>query len=153
MAEKTVDSDVLAQLDSEHRQLSKAIQELQALVRSPVTEKTLAGWKKNTEASLEVFQGLVRGHFEHEEEGGFLRDVLREVPNSQREVRALRREHRDIERRLTKIRKKLSKLDDSGAAERISRRIAEMTRLLVNHETTEQHLVQRTYYREYGVGD
>ena len=140
-------------LDAEHRQLSRAIQELRALSRGSTPANALGTWRTEMEEKLRYFKTLLHGHFEHEEEGGFLRDVLREVPNSQRQVQTLKREHTEIEEALDQVLVDLGKLEDAGDTERINERIEAMTLQLVNHETTEQHLVQRAYYREYGAGD
>ncbi len=143
----------LERMDAEHRQLSRAIQDLRALARGATPANGLSVWRDEMQQSLRSFKSIVHEHFEHEEEGGFLRDVLREVPNSQREVRGLRREHKDIEKTLDDVLLDLGKLESTADTERINQRIEAVTLRLVNHETNEQHLVQRAYYREYGAGD
>ncbi len=143
----------LERMDAEHRQLSQAIQDLRALARGSTPDGALATWRGEMKRTVGDFRNLVHDHFAHEEEGGFLRDVLREVPNSQREVRALKREHQEIETILDEVLLDLDDLETVDQSESIYRRLEAMTVQLVNHETHEQHLLQRAYYREYGAGD
>lgn len=146
-------SSVTKRLAAEHRHLSRATQQLRVLARGPVTDEGLAFWRQDLGSRLATLRNLLLDHFEHEEQGGFLRDVLKEVPNSQRQVAALRREHDDIELRLDRILAELDELETTRGVESIQSQIAVLIEILVEHETGEQHLVQRTYYREYGAGD
>lgn len=141
---------VTKRLAAEHRHLSKATQQLRALAAGPVTEEGLPFWRQDLQSRLSGFRSLLLAHFKHEEEGGFLQDVVREVPNSQQHVAKLRHEHADLERRLDTVIAELGELEKPERAEAIQRKVAVLTEILVKHETDEQHLVQRTYYREYG---
>ena len=42
---------------------------------------------------------------------------------------------------------------DEGDVRRIRSAVEGITSTLHHHEVNEQHLIQRTYYREYGGGD
>lgn len=153
MAKATEESSVTKRLAAEHRHLSKAAQQVRALARDEVTPEGFDFWRRDLESRLKSFRELLTDHFEHEEHGGFLRDVLREVPNSQAQVERLREEHGNIERRIDALLAELDELDDVTGAEALQGRVMEVTEVLAQHETEEQHLVQRTYYREYGAGD
>lgn len=150
MVKTSEDPTVTKRLSAEHRHLSKATQQLRALAMGPVTAEGFAFWRQDLRARLGGFRRLLLDHFEHEEDGGFLRDVLAKVPNSQSKVEALRDEHDNIERRLDTVLDDLERLEATDDPGPIQQQVEDLTNLLVQHETEEQHLVQRTYYREYG---
>lgn len=139
-------------LAKEHQELEQECDRLLTLALSPVSGETVEEWRRALLDELSAFKGQLLSHFHHEEEGGFLRDVLREVPNVQRRVQTLRLEHGEMASDLDAVLDTLKELDlsDQEAIESIGLGVRTLVETLRHHEIEEQHLVQRTYYREYG---
>jgi hemerythrin-like domain-containing protein len=142
-------------LAKEHQELEQECDRLLALSLNPGSDHTIEEWSRALLDQLSAFKGQLLSHFHHEEEGGFLRDVLREVPNVERRVQTLRLEHGEMASDLDAILATLRELDDSNreAIESVQRGVRTLVETLRHHEIEEQHLVQRTYYREHGGGD
>ena len=78
--------------------------------------------------------------------------MLREVPNSEVSVQTLKQEHADVRSALASVLGDLGATrhgDDSDVG-RIRRAVQGILSTLRHHELSEQQLIQRTYYREYG---
>ena len=142
-------------LAKEHQELEQECDRLLTLSLRPDSDDAVEEWRRALLDELSAFKGQLLSHFHHEEEGGFLLDVLREVPNVERRVQTLRLEHGEMASDLDAILDKLREMDlaDREAIESVGRGVRTLVETLRHHEIEEQHLVQRTYYREYGAGD
>lgn len=139
----------------EHRELDEQCKRVLARATRPCPQSELDRWRRELLGALRILEGRLLVHFRHEERGGFLRDVLREVPNAEGQVATLRREHDQMARELDRIVGSLESWERPQAAgvRGVRTRIRVLLEGLERHERAEQHLLQRTYYREYGVGD
>lgn len=139
----------------EHRELDEQCKRVLARVSRACPPSELDRWCRDLLTDLKILEGRLLTHFRHEERGGFLRDVLREVPNAEGRVATLRREHDQMARELDRIVGMLESWERPQAAgvRGVRTRIRTLLEGLERHERAEQHLLQRTYYREYGAGD
>lgn len=146
------DKQVPNRLADEHRAINQVADELDALAAREDAVEVFAEWRTSLQSKLEQFADLLEPHFEHEEEGGFLRDVLREVPNSELSVQTLRQEHREIRSAMAAVLADLggTRQGDEADVRRIRSAVEGITSALHHHEVNEQHLIQRTYYRDFG---
>lgn len=146
------DQQVPKRLADEHREINQTADALDALVAQQDAAEGYAEWRRSLQEKLELFADLLEAHFQHEEEGGFLRDVLRDVPNSEISVQTLKREHAEVRSALASV------LGDLGATrhggdndvKRIRTAVQSILSTLHHHELSEQQLIQRTYYRDFG---
>lgn len=148
-------TEVRERVVHEHRRLGEQCRRVLSRVSRACSEDEPDRWCRDLLTDLQVFEGHLLAHFRHEEEGGFLRDVVRKVPNAERRVAALRREHDQMARELDRLVGILESWERPPASGvRVVRtRVRRLIEGLERHEVAEQHLLQRTYYREYGVGD
>jgi len=149
------DQLVPKRLAHEHREINQTADELEALVSQQDAANRFSEWRSSLQTTLERFADLLDLHFEHEEEGGFLKDVLRKVPNSEISVQTLKQEHGDVKSSLATVLGDLgaTRHGDQGDVTRIRKAVQAILSTLHHHELSEQQLIQRTYYREYGGGD
>jgi hemerythrin-like domain-containing protein len=149
------DKQVPTRLADEHREINQTADALDALTNREDAVEAYSEWRSELRETVERFADLLESHFEHEEEGGFLRDVLREVPNSEASVRTLKQEHGEIKSAMAALLGDLGATRHGGEDDvrRIRTAVQGITSTLHHHELSEQQLIQRTYYREYGGGD
>lgn len=152
---KSKQSTTAKRLAEEHRAVNRAVHELEELTARTDATAAFGAWREELASSLRSFRALLSNHFQHEEEGGFLDDVVRKVPSAADSVETLRREHAEINTAVDTLLTDLARTGSGGKAdvERFRHAIGDITSTLHHHEISERHLVQRTYYRDYGVGD
>ena len=143
--------DISAQVEHEHEHLQKALKALKAAAASDPGDD-FAHWRLELIWQVRDFKNDLLKHFDLEEEGGFMRDVRRRVPNSEPQVQGLLDEHRQMEGTLDRVLTTLKGMQDRDEKmlSRLQNEIDEFVSTIMEHESTEQHLLQRSYYRDYG---
>ena len=145
-------SDLSVQVEKEHEHLRRELEELQASSSTQASGEQFAQWRLELIWQVRDFKNALLKHFDLEEEGGFMRDVRKMVPNSDPQVQELLAEHREMEQALDRILGTLKEMSvgDEDKLDRLKNQVGELVTTINSHETTEQHLIQRTYYRDYG---
>ena len=145
-------SDIPARVEQEHAHLRRALEELRASASSVAEGEDFAQWRLELMWQVRDFKNDLLKHFDLEEEGGFMRDVRRQVPNSDPQVNELLEEHREMELTMDRVLVTLKAMRERDDQEltRLQQEIDEFISTALEHETTEQHLLQRSYYRDYG---
>jgi hemerythrin-like domain-containing protein len=125
---------------------------LQIALQQNVSAKEFADWRLGFLWQMRDFKNKLLKHFDLEEEGGFMGDVVAAAPHSEGKVRQLRNEHAQIILTLDDILACLKniKYTESERLKAIRENIDELVANLRQHEEDEHRLMQRTYYREYG---
>lgn len=152
MSSHAKNSDIPARVERDHEHLRRALEKLQAFASAPASGDGFPQWRLELMWKVRDFKNDLLKHFDLEEEGGFMRDVRRLVPHSEPQVNDLLDEHRQMEfilDRILEILKAMRKRDDEELG-RLQRKISTLASTTREHETTEQHLLQRSYYRDYG---
>lgn len=152
MEDKT---SIASRVEQDHREINRQMAQLQASMKSDVRSEDFSGWKLEFIWQLRDFKNRLLKHFDLEEEGGFMRDVLDAAPQFELKVNQLRDDHDRIAvglDRLTSQLKRMQKIDPSRI-ERIRAGLAGIMTDLREHENEEHILIQRAYYREFGGGD
>lgn len=144
-----------ARLARDHQQLAEQCGRIERHVTRSCLPDELDRWCKDLVMDLRILEGQLLAHFRYEEQGGFLRDVLREVPHSERRVAALRREHDRMANDLDRILRAMEswRRPQPGDVRMARARIRRLLEGIERHEIEEQSLLLSTYYREYGTGD
>ena len=144
--------EIPERVEQEHQNLRKALDALQSFSRVAPASEEFAQWRLELIWRVRDFKNDLLKHFDLEEEGGFMRDVRRLVPNSNPQIKSLLEEHKEMERSMDQILASLKAMHerDEQALTRLQEKIEEFARTILDHETTEQHLLQRSYYRDYG---
>lgn len=144
--------DVAKKVEKEHVHLNKAFGEIKLTIMQEVTAEEFQNWRLEFLWQVRDFKNSLLKHFDLEEEGGFMRDVLKAAPHTGNKIEELKKEHVEIIEALDKIidQIKLTPEKDGDKLNAIRMGINEMMSTLCNHENQENDLMQRAYYREFG---
>lgn len=145
-------SDLSTRVEQEHEHLRRELEQLQSSSSAPASGDDFSQWRLELIWQVRDFKNSLLKHFDLEEEGGFMRDVRKMVPNSDLQIKGLLAEHREMEEALDRILGTLKEMNerDEDKLDRLQNQVGELVTTINSHETTEQHLIQRTYYRDYG---
>jgi hypothetical protein len=143
---------ILEQTRRDHELLNEELGKLKIIIWQEVSEKDFSDWRLDCLWQLRDFQNCLLKHFDLEEEGGFMADVLRRASHEERKLVELKAEHKQILALLEEILGSLKDVSakDVAQLQHIRARANELIQILREHENEEHRLLQRTYYREYG---
>lgn len=139
-------------VEREHRHLDKEMAELKTAAMKDVSPQEFPKWRLEFVWQLRDFKNMLLKHFDLEEEGGFMKDVLREAPHSERTVKHLKDEHGEFALQIDGIMAEIKTMQKKNPTEleKIRNALDQLFELLKRHEEEEHRLLQRTYFREYG---
>ena len=152
MNTKEQNTELSERVEQEHEHLRKELEELTSFSSASPSGDDFYRWRLELIWKVRDFKNDLLKHFDLEEEGGFMRDVRRIVPNSDPQVKKLLAEHREMEGVVDGILAQLKSMveEDDGELGRLRLNIENLVSTILDHESTERHLIQRTYYRDYG---
>jgi iron-sulfur cluster repair protein YtfE (RIC family) len=141
-------------IEEDHHRLESIISQLTTeITREPPA--AFDGWKLSILRKLRDFQNELRKHFDLEEHGGFMDEVISHAPRYVSRVEALVSEHdavsESLEAILTHV--KAATAPAMWREARIPARLTELFETLREHESEENTLIQDTYFQDLGVGD
>lgn len=144
--------EIAHEIEEEHQGLNQQMGVLKLASMQEVSPEDFANWRLEFIWQLRDFKNRLLRHFDLEEEGGFMKDVLKTAPESQSTVRKLKAEHKQLSIRLEEIMENLKAMHkkDSEKLAQIRIELNEILATLRKHEEEEHRLLQRTYFREYG---
>jgi hypothetical protein len=143
---------IIAKVESDHQDIKSDMHKLKIELDKNISADDFASWRLNFLWQMRDFKNRLLKHFDLEEEGGFMRDVIRLAPHSERKVKHLKNEHAHIVLALDNIIARLKSLrfTETECLKSLHDSIDELMLTLRQHEEEEHTLMQRTYYREYG---
>ncbi len=141
-----------AAIEDEHRGIKREVASLKSLLIQDVAVEEYAEWRLALLWRLRDFNNRLLKHFDLEEEGGFMNDVLEISPQAAHTVEQLGREHINMTGSLQKIISNLKsgREQDAEITSALRENMKGFFELLAKHEADEHQLIQRAYYREYG---
>jgi hemerythrin len=145
-------SEVARQVEKEHEFLKRDLGEIKMKVMENISAKDFPDWRLEFIWRLRDFKNRLLRHFELEEKGGFMSEVLREAPQVIAKVKALEEEHRQIVENLDGILATCEAMQEKDASrlEAIRSGISELLTTIRQHEAAENSLMQIAYYQEFG---
>lgn len=148
-------AEVAAKVEKDHAHINHDIGKIKISMMKEVSGEAFSNWKLEFVWELRDFKNRLLKHFDLEEEGGFMQDVLTIAPQSERKVKELKMEHSEIIADLDRILVRLKNMQgkDDKRLQEIRVALNDLTATLRQHETEEHELLQRAYYREYGGAD
>lgn len=148
-------SDVARRVEEDHKSINQEVQKLKISMKKEFEPEDFSNWRLEFIWQLRDFKNRLLKHFDLEEEGGFMRDVLNVAPHSAGKVNQLKDEHDQIILDLDDILAKLKSMQekDLSELENIRTSLNEIISDLRKHENEEHILLQRAYYREFGGAD
>ena len=147
--------EVEKQLIKEHEELNRHIGELRLTIMEKVSTKDFPNWRIQFIGRLGDLKHKLTNHFEFEEQGGFMTEVIDEAPQFLNQVKELEIEHKRILSNLDGVVTDIEKLDvkDNLELQDIFNRLSGIMSTLHHNEMAENELMQSAFYREYGSPD
>ncbi|MFQ5652619.1 MAG: hemerythrin domain-containing protein [bacterium] len=144
--------DRVTRIEQEHRSLRKDMDDLERFARDETRTEDFSDWRLQLVWQLRDFENRLLKHFDLEEEGGFMQDVITVSPHSRRKVEMLKAEHEQIAVRLEGLIAQLKRMQEKEGEklQRLRLELKEIMEMIREHENEEHHLIQGAYYREYG---
>lgn len=144
-----------ARVQDEHESLKGTMAEIRSEIKSALPDEDFGEWKLGFIWRLRDFQNMLVKHFDLEEDGGFMQDLVSISPGCASRVDALKQEHDDIIPRLNELTERLKRIAASNDEElgRVAEDVLSLFDLLERHEAAERELIQDVYFQDIGVGD
>ena len=142
-------------IEEEHDHLKEEMVSIRELIAADITDATYAEWRINFMWVLRDFYNDLQKHFDLEQEGGFMSDILKVAPQFANVVERLEDEHELMGKQLTAILEMLKPLEaySPDALQDVFSRVEEFLTLLTDHEAAEGDVIETAYMRDYGGGD
>lgn len=145
-------SNISSKVMDEHNILRQNISTLSSKIELDIPDEKYEEWRLEFMWQLRDFRNHCLKHFDFEELGGFMKDVLNDAPETKKIVKKLEEDHTKIIKELDDI------LDDLKAQENKNSENLELLKSNVKHliiklkahEKAENDLIQKVYSQEYG---
>ena len=146
------ETEVAKKIAKEHESIRRYIGALNLLEMTEVDAKEFFDWKLEFIWQLRDFKNRLLKHFDLEEEGGFMEDIVKVAPHLSRKVSGLKVEHDQILMSLDEILFKLKRMKKKNDTEleQVQFELNDVITSLRDHENEENILMQQAYYREFG---
>lgn len=148
-----INHDLTSQIEADHERLNQMIASLERFLSEE--PEHFVDWKVNMLFQLRDFHNQLAKHFDLEEEGGFISDLLRLAPQAANRIQRLPVEHERMLNRLDGTISDVKALTfaSSGIRDRLRKRVEDVVRRFRDHESLECELLYHAHYQEFGVGD
>ena len=137
----------------EHFSIKSGIQAIRQHVKSNVSENNFKTWRDKLFELINKMAAELSEHFEQEEDGGFMSDILKNVPQKKHAISQLKAEHEMMTQDISVIQRciKETKSLDETQIVNLSHQINEFLDLLTAHEAAENLLLEDIYLRNKGL--
>lgn len=145
-------TEVAEKIAKDHESIRRYIGALNLSEMTEVDAKEFFDWKLEFIWQLRDFKNRLLKHFDLEEEGGFMEDIVKVAPHLSRKVSGLKVEHDQILMSLDEILfnlKRMKKKNDTEL-EQVRFELNDVITSLRDHENEENILMQQAYYLEFG---
>lgn len=148
----TQKSNIALQVEREHECFKRDLKNIAAEINKDVSSEDFSDWHVGMVWRLRDFRTHVLKHMDLEEEGGFMKEIINEAPETAREVERLEKEHQQITAALDNTLaalKEISGKNDLRITD-VRAKVAGLVATILAHEKAENDLIQKAYYSEYG---
>ena len=158
MPEKKTTHEWMRTVLEEHRQLRAMIGDLRAFLEAPrpaVGEKGAHTWSTELTSRLVKLHDALYRHFQEEEEGGMMEELMEAHPRATGAVEELVHDHEQILKDFRRCTTGAMEYADGVEPRepRLRRSITEILDCLHRHEVEETDLIQRLEYEMVGAAD
>lgn len=149
------ESEIAARIKEEHERIKGEMKKIRTMIQAHVSREGFAKWRLDLLWLLRDFKTGLQRHFDLEEEGGFMSEVVRIAPHNLDAVKKLETEHAQMIVDLEGILEDLKNLEnrDDLKLDRVRSRIGEFFALIESHEAAEGDLLESTYLQDEGMAD
>ena len=136
----------------EHNILRGNINTLSKKIEQDVPDEKYEEWRLEFMWQLRDFRNHCLKHFDFEELGGFMKEVLNDAPETKKTEEKLEEEHSKIIKELDEILDDLKALEQKeiNKLKEIKSKVKHLIIKLKAHEKAENDLIQKVYSQEYG---
>jgi len=140
-------------LRQEHKEVSRLVAGLRKVAAEP--PKGYAKWLEELREAFKEFHARMLRHFELEEDGGYLSQVLEARPTLSDRIGLLESEHRQIQMLIENLHPALAacRSDDRLLVHDCCIRIQVLLNCIRDHEAKENELVSQTHSTDLGAAD
>ena len=146
------DVNIAHRIAEEHETLRSLREAVASSFASP-PEGDFANWKLDLVWELRDFRNALVKHFDLEEDGGFMFDVVDTAPHEKPHVDILESEHAEFIREVDSITTDLKGQSDSSIIPGLGERLDTLIARLNEHEELERELIGTVYFQDLGTGD
>ena len=145
-------SSISSKVMEEHNILRENISTLSTKIEMDIPDEKYEDWRLEFMWQLRDFRNHCLKHFDFEELGGFMKEVLNEAPETKTVVKKLEDEHTKIIKELDNILDDLKSQEqkDADKLEKLRGNVKHLIIKLKAHEKAENNLIQKVYSQEYG---
>ena len=145
-------SNISTKVMDEHNILKENINAISKNVEVEIPDDKYEEWRLEFMWQLRDFRNHCLKHFDFEELGGFMQDVLSNAPETKNVVKKLEEQHKKIIEDLDDILEdlKLQEQRDDTKLQKLKENIKDLIIKLKAHEKAENDLIQKVYSQEYG---
>lgn len=149
------EKEIAAKIREEHERIKQDMKKINTLAGAQVSRESYAKWRMDLIWLLRDFKNALQKHFDLEEEGGFMTDVVKIAPQNINAVQKLESEHETMNAMMKEILTALKNQEekDDLKLETLRRRIGEFFEVLESHEAAEGNLIESTYLQDEGMAD
>lgn len=150
-----VKTKMVQRIEAEHNKLKQEIEKIQQMMSPFLPKLNYTDWHQDFLWLLRDFNNDLQKHFDLEEEGGFMQDILDTDPRFVNTIDRLEAEHETMGQELDKIIHHLKDMSDydAKACEMLFAEIAALLEMLHAHEAAESEVIESTYLDDLGGGD
>lgn len=140
-------------IKEDHLSIKSLTQQIRQHIKKDVSDITFESWLHNLNDLIQKLQHKLIEHFEMEEEGGFMADILSIAPQKRHAISQLKSEHEMMLKDVKLILRCVSEAHTIEETKMINltHRIRELLDLLTTHEAAENILLEDTYLRDEGI--
>ena len=158
MPERKTTHEWIQTVLEEHRQLRAMIGDLRGFLETPrpaVGEKGAHTWSTELTSRLVKLHDALYRHFQEEEEGGMMEELMEAHPRATNAVEELVHDHERILKDLRRCATGAMEYADGVEPKdpKLRRRIGDILDCLHRHEVEETDLIQRLEYEMVGAAD
>lgn len=145
-------TDLASQIEKEHECIKRDMGDIKEEVTKDIAPQDFSDWRMEFVWRLRDFRNHLLKHFDLEEEGGFMNEILSEAPEAMNKVKKLEAEHGQIISNVDGILADLKEMQQKEISrfEEVRNRVTQLLTTVRNHEEAENDLIQKVYYQEYG---
>ena len=158
MPEKPTTHEWIQTVLEEHRQLNAMVADLRQFLESPrpeVGQKGAHSWSTKLTTRMVALHDALYRHFQEEEEGGMMEELMEAHPRATGAVEGLVLEHEQILKDMRRCSSAAMEYADGVEPNNpaLRQRITDLLDCLHQHEVEETDLIQRLEYEMVGAAD
>jgi hypothetical protein len=149
------ESEIAERIREEHERIKQQMKKINTMINAHVSQEGFPKWRLDFLWLLRDFKNDLHKHFDLEEEGGFMTEVVSLAPQHLNVVRQLEDEHQamiaSMDEILTALKSRAQK--DDLKLDNLRRQITDLFGVLEKHEIAEGDLIESTYLQDDGMAD